>query len=242
MGRLAARFSTNGIADKPAVSARCQMRHHKGCSGCKCQCHHDPDWRPNVANRARDRSTKVRHHGMGAEADLEQELDLAKISALHLQGVSKPQIAVRLGCSLEHVENSIRILRRRWANSSIRDIDAAIQEEIAKIDNLESEHWQAWERSKAVELPIAERQRLLRQYGIRITTVGDATFLQGVLACIDRRIKLLGLDAPIKVDITTKIRLMAEAAGLDPDEAVEEAKRVIAEARAGLAQPVDDDG
>ena len=48
---------------------------------------------------------------------------------------------------------------------------------------------------------------------------------------MDRRAKLLGLDAPQKVDHEHRIRMLAEANGFDPDEAVEEARRVLREAR-----------
>jgi len=39
--------------------------------------------------------------------------------------------------------------------------------------------------------------------------------------------KLLGLDAPIRIDIEHRIREMALQEGLDPDEAVEEARAII---------------
>jgi hypothetical protein len=58
--------------------------------------------------------------------------------------------------------------------------------------------------------------------------------LSGDLECIDRalkiearRAKLLGLDAPEKVDIEWRIRLMARSLGLDEDAAVAEAEREI---------------
>ena len=52
-----------------------------------------------------------------------------------------------------------------------------------------------------------------------------------VLAIMDRRAKLLGLDAPAKIDITQHIREIAEEAGIDPDEAVKEAMSIVASRR-----------
>jgi hypothetical protein len=44
---------------------------------------------------------------------------------------------------------------------------------------------------------------------------------------MERASKLLGLDAPQKVDITHRLRLMAEAEGLDYEELLAEANDVI---------------
>jgi len=136
--------------------------------------------------------------------------------------------------SYDVVVKKIDLMRRRWANAAIVDIDAAIHEELAKIAHLEAQYWKAWDRSQNVEMPLEETKRLQRLYGITVRPVGDPGFLDGVLRCIDRRIKLMGLDAPMKIDIEAKVRYMAEAAGLDPDQAVEEARQVIAEARANM--------
>jgi hypothetical protein len=47
-----------------------------------------------------------------------------------------------------------------------------------------------------------------------------------LLKALQQERELLGLDAPTKVDIEHTIRQMAEAEGLDPDEAVKEAERI----------------
>jgi hypothetical protein len=66
---------------------------------------------------------------------------------------------------------------------------------------------------------------------------GNAMYLMGVQWCIDRRIKLLGLDAPLKIDIEQRIRAIAITFGLDPDAAVQEAMAVIKEVRSASATP-----
>ena len=47
-----------------------------------------------------------------------------------------------------------------------------------------------------------------------------------VLRAVEDEREMLGLDAPTKIDIEHTIRQMAEAEGLDPDEAVKEAERI----------------
>ena len=56
---------------------------------------------------------------------------------------------------------------------------------------------------------------------------GNADSATIVLRCMERSSKLLGLDAPQKVDITHRLRLMAEAEGLDYEELLAEAQSVI---------------
>jgi AraC-like DNA-binding protein len=60
---------------------------------------------------------------------------------------------------------------------------------------------------------------------------GRLVAIDRVILIMDRRAKLLGLDAPQKVDHEHRIRMLAAANGFDPDEAVEEARRVLRDAR-----------
>lgn len=53
-----------------------------------------------------------------------------------------------------------------------------------------------------------------------------------VLRSLQQEAQLLGLDEPAKIDIGVYVRRMAEEMGLDPDEAMREAERVLREARA----------
>lgn len=74
---------------------------------------------------------------------------------------------------------------------------------------------------------------------VRLTTErrdGNPAFLAGVLACIDRRCRLLGLDEPqaVEVRITREIaaKLAEEmAGGLTEQDVLDEAKRILDEAK-----------
>lgn len=52
-----------------------------------------------------------------------------------------------------------------------------------------------------------------------------------VLASLKQQAEVLGLNKPAQVDITVYVRQMATELGLDPEEAVREAERVIRAAR-----------
>lgn len=62
---------------------------------------------------------------------------------------------------------------------------------------------------------------------------GDIPAQQQVLRLMERRAKYLGLDAPARIDIEQRIRFAAAELGLDPDEAIAEAQRILKETARG---------
>ena len=70
--------------------------------------------------------------------------------------------------------------------SSVSDFNQRKAEELAKIDNVEREAWVAWTTSKGNQTP-----------------AGDPRFLQNVQWCIQKRCKILGLDAAEKLMLTS---------------------------------------
>jgi hypothetical protein len=72
-----------------------------------------------------------------------------------------------------------------------------------------------------------ERLRALLQASWPKAMTGDVNATATCLKIMERESRLLGLDAPARVDATARIRQMAVEEGLDPDEAVEEARRII---------------
>ena len=110
----------------------------------------------------------------------QRERDLATIAKLYCEGQLQVDIAAKLGVSQSQISYDLRVIRGRWQRSAIRDFDTHRAEELAKVDNLEVKYWGAWESVNPVD-------RTAPQY------------LAGVMTCIDRRCKLLGIDAPLKV-------------------------------------------
>ncbi len=60
---------------------------------------------------------------------------------------------------------------------------------------------------------------------------GDLGAIAAVLRILERRAKYLGLDAPVQVDLEVRVRVLAEALGLDVDAAVQEAQRLLHDGR-----------
>jgi len=103
--------------------------------------------------------------------------DRAIVARLYCQRWLQVDIAEKLGVTQQQVSYDLQAIREEWHQSTIRDFDQARSEELAKIDNLELEHWEGYRRTD------------------------DIRHLQGVQWCIVRRCKLLGLDEPDKVDV-----------------------------------------
>lgn len=91
------------------------------------------------------------------------------------------------------------------------------------------------ERVRSMELQRLER--LLQAYWKRAIRkrAPDINAAKLVLDILTRRARMLGLDAPVRVDITDLVREIALAAGLDPESMVMEARQVVKNAIAGEA-------
>jgi len=150
----------------------------------------------------------ARNHGAKRDDRLE------KIGRLYLQGETQQAIAQELGVSQPTVSIDLKELRSRWRQSAIRDFDEAIAQELAKIDLVEREYWEQWERSKQVRLTRRNEKsgEAVKEITIEEAGLGNPRYLDGVMSCIDRRCRLLGLDSELKYqDLTTAITKLIQA-------------------------------
>lgn len=135
--------------------------------------------------------------------------DRRRIADLYLQGYLQAEIAAELRLGQATISRDLAALHKEWLTSALLDFDQAKAQELAKIDRLEREYWTAWERSKEDAETVTERGKGTRPEGEerarpqqfertmqRKGQVGDPRFLGGVQWCIERRCKILGIDAP----------------------------------------------
>lgn len=175
----------------------------------------------------------------------ERERDYAIVAELHCQGQTQTVMAERIGVSQQQISLDLKVVEERWRKAAIGDVDAVRGRELAKIDHLERTYWASWLRSlEEKQITSTKRRGGLRLVGKaekeQTTTEaslrkeqrdGNPAYLSGIQWCIERRCKIWGLDAPVKIDITERIRQLAAESGLDPDDAVREAERVLAATR-----------
>ena len=141
----------------------------------------------------------------------QRENDLVFCTDLFLRGYSYRQISdllnqrnAKLGLDYAivppmRVYKDLKQLLINWKREHEENIDLYITKELSKLDKIEAELWDAWERSKK---RIVSK---IRQSGLKNerseTFAGNPRYLDLVLSVQQRRAKLLGLDAPIKVDM-----------------------------------------
>ena len=136
----------------------------------------------------------------------EREKDLLAISSLYLQGITQAEIGQGIGVSQQQISYDLKVLRKRWLQSSIVNIDEAKARELARVDHLEREYWEAWEKSKNPHKTTASKKVNGEQVEKTIqgeTGTGDPRYLSGVQWCINKRCEVLGLDAPSRTDVTS---------------------------------------
>ena len=168
--------------------------------------------------------------------------DRRKIADLYLQGRLQADIAAELKINQSTVSRDLKALHKEWLASALADFGAVKARELARIDRLELEYWQAWERSCKAAETIVRKQKGGgdKEGGVKEMQqtlkgqAGDPRFLDGVQWCIERRCKILGVDAPqraqpnLNIDMSqfTLEQLKRVADGEDPI-------RILASTRTG---------
>ncbi len=188
--------------------------------------------------------------------------DRRRISDLYLRGWIQADIAEKLGVSQATISGDIKGLQREWLKTALIDFDKAKARELAKIDDLERTYHAAWERSredaetttqKMIETDDVIDKAIKEVLGPRgrkemtKTTkgqAGDPRFLQGIQWCIERRCKIVGIDAPQRREITGKDGGPIETTDVDgvtDDERVARIAALLDEARARRTGPAGED-
>ncbi len=136
---------------------------------------------------------------------LQREKDLAELASRYLHGQRQAEIAEALGVTQQQISADLKTLQARWQQSALIDLNEAKSRELAKTDELERVYWAEWEASRQEkqitqtrrkgEGQAAQAEAMLR----RERREGNPAYLAGVQWCIERRCKILGLDAPQKV-------------------------------------------
>lgn len=157
-----------------------------------------------------DKPLRRLRHGYRRSPE-QRENDLVFCTDLFLKGYSYRQISdllnkrnAKMGLDYAivppmRVYKDLKQILINWKREHEENIDLYITKELSKLDKIESELWDAWERSKK---RIVSK---IRQSGLKTerseTFAGNPRYLDLVLSVQQRRAKLLGLDAPVKVDM-----------------------------------------
>ncbi len=131
--------------------------------------------------------------------DVNTDARSLKALGLRLAGTSYRTIGRMLDVSYTQAHRDVHYMLKEVVSEPAEQVRHA---ELARLDRLMLAHWPA-----AIK--------------------GDYWATTVVLQIMDRRIRLLGLDAPHRIDITGWIRERATAEGLDPYQAVADADAFV---------------
>lgn len=150
--------------------------------------------------------------------EFQKEADRAFIASLMVKCFPVREIAKRLNeknekedrgytLSAMQVYHDTRIIFDEWKDQKEQFIDAKVELELAKLDKIENECWEAWESSKRGEKKTTIEGGELTEgkvSGGKIkerehkTTSGEPKYLEIIQGCMEKRAMLLGLYAPTK--------------------------------------------
>jgi len=144
-----------------------------------------------------------RPHGLHSpkRGEAQREADRAEIAALYCKGKTYREIAAIISAARPYnityrtIGRDVDVILDRWRESAKEDMGRHVAKELARINRIEREAWEAWDRSKTRrERTITERTghgdkaRLEQE-----TQCGDPRYLDHIQWCIEMRCKLLGL-------------------------------------------------
>jgi hypothetical protein len=111
------------------------------------------------------------------------------------------------------VSQDLKKLKALWLDDAKEMVGHEKQRELRKLDVLEVEAWDAWDRSKqtVTRTTLSKKQQAAAKNetgtgggatetksAVQVSQVGNPAFLDKILAVSDRRAALLGLNAPVK--------------------------------------------
>ncbi len=146
-------------------------------------------------------------------SDAQREHDLELISALYLRGKRQVDIAAELGVTQQQISYDLKTIQKRWQQKTVVNINEIKQRELARLDELERTYWDAWERSLGERMKTrTERNTTGGGDGQRDkasvekeTLLGDPRYLAGIERCVELRCKILGINAPQRVEHSGKV-------------------------------------
>lgn len=158
-----------------------------------------------------------------------------RISELYLRGMTQHEIAREVGVTQQQVSYDLKVIRRALDKQAVENLDEHRRLELARINDLQREYWQAWQESKEQATKTHAKKVAGGSGGegrtettlVKEERTGDPRYLAGVQWCIAERAKILGINAPQRTEVTVTTKPLAEMT----DEELDEYERRISTAR-----------
>lgn len=132
---------------------------------------------------------------------MEMEHRRRQVAEYYQQHATQAEIAEMLGVDRATISRDVQAILADWKRAYLVDAEAYVLRDLADLDSLE------------------------RECSTRLRATGDAVWVLRLVQIKARRAKLLGLDAPSKIDIEVYVRQRAQELGLDQVDALREVRR-----------------
>ena len=174
----------------------------------------------------------------------ELERDRVIIARMYVRGKSQHEMLLTINSlypdrpiSSKTINHELQVIRSSWLQSTLVDFNTAKAKELARLDEMESEAWSAWERSKEkhirIEYDVADDQvpfsvdkianvTRKRKHKIIEATVGDIRYLDMIERAIKMRCDIFGLFEAKKLQVDWRVEAIQSGMDEDTIEAVKE--------------------
>lgn len=166
-----------------------------------------------------DKNNKVMTREFLAERDV-------RIFKMRQAGVSAAEIARRFEISTNSVNRAVQRQLEKMNKEALLAYPEVLRMELERLDNLQAAIW-----------PLTQHRKVTMDDGTEVAVEPDLKAIQQVLAIMDRRTKLLGMEATnvnVQMDVrgteTVKATLAGEATGaaaIDAFDPEKEAKQLL---------------
>lgn len=124
-----------------------------------------------------------------------------------VKGKTQLEIAEELGVSVGTIAKDIKKIRYEYSMKRMEKVEMQRKIENLKLDAIEKEAWGAWQRSIGKSRRTVTRKNnegnIIDETITEDELVGDPRFLTTIQSCMDRRMRLNGLDQPQELIIST---------------------------------------
>lgn len=150
---------------------------------------------------------------MAMRDKLTRAADRTRVAELYCTGASFRAIAGATGLAVTTVRRDVDAVLKDWQAEQQVYMDKAVTAELAKLNKAEAAAWAGWERSCQDVVEKVKEVRPDDEGGMGAGKLvertrgqaGDASFLNTIMRIIDRRCRLLGLDAPAKTELSGEV-------------------------------------
>lgn len=128
-----------------------------------------------------------------------------RVAEMYLKGRKLGEICFLIGICRRTLKDDLTAIREEWKDARVGFMERAVAEQLEKLDQVEAEAWEQWERSKQPAKVTMQTESPNGKVTVKIERreqCGDPRYLAIITDCGEQRCKLLGVNAPLKTEST----------------------------------------